>query len=194
MRMHDKLLTTMWWETLTSSSGHTNTYLTIRKLRERLVSESIDLCTEQPDYYGPPKLYLGLAENKITRYFSSAVMGSLDFTVRWQHYGSTDGGIHYCGHSIEALDDFERLRSAYKFLTNLTRRQAKAQDRYYGPQDSYQFTLSDPRSVYEQLKKDKVAEVGLNRPQYLMSVFVYASELNQEPLTFLTDEQMKEVS
>ena len=201
MRLHDEIVTTMWWNTVTSDTGYTKTYLTIRELRERLVLESIGLCTSRPEYYGPPDLYLALANQKLSRYFDSYCSNAqMDFTINWQHYDHSElsNGVNctfsYCSHSIESIDNFSKLRSANKFLTKLTRKLAKSIDRYDGPSYSYQRFLDDPRVVYDQLKKDGVRDIGLNSPDNMCSVFAYASELGREPLTFLTDEQMKEVS
>jgi len=196
MRLHDEIVTAMWWYTVTSDTGYTKTYLTVRDLRERLVLESVGLCTSKPEYYGPPDLYLALADQKLSRYFASNhSTGQLDFTLNWQHYEPSNGGpFSYCSHSIDSFDDFSKLRSASKFLTKLTRKLAKSIDRYDGPSYSYQRFLDDPRVVYDQLKKDGVRDVDLKSQANMCSVFAYASELGREPLTFLTDEQMKEVS
>tara|TARA_Y100000593_G_C4321212_1_gene343909 strand:+ start:5119 stop:5769 length:651 start_codon:yes stop_codon:yes gene_type:complete len=88
-------------------------------------------------------------------FFHNQWSSKLDFTMRWQHYDDFD----YCGHKIESLDDFSSMISATKFLTSITRKMAKKMDRYYGPKDSYQWTLSDPYIVYNYLRASGVSSI-----------------------------------
>ena len=135
--------------------GWTTTHIRIQTMDEVKVSERIYWSCKNPDYYGPPDRFQGLAAE------GHAVFYELDFNSRevYLSYLHANGG--FCAHKVgEFSRGLRTMDWAVKLLTKISRERAKADDRYYGPKESYTSYLDgDPAGVVETLRAMGAVEI-----------------------------------
>ena len=136
---------------------YTTTHLRIQTMDEVKVSERIYWSCNNPDYYGPPDRYQGLAA------LGHEVYYELDFNSREVYLSYLHHDGHYCQHRASVDNGLSTMKWAAKLLTRISRERAKAADRYYGPRENYSTLLDDPETVIETLKAMGAVEIEYTR-------------------------------
>jgi hypothetical protein len=140
-----------------SNRDYTTTHLRIQTMDEVKVSERIYWSCNNPDYYGPPERYQGLAAMGHEVYYE------LDFNSREVYLSYLHHDGHYCQHKAEYSGRLTPMKWAVALLTKISRERAKATDRYYGPKEDYSTLLDNPETVIETLKAMGAVEIEYTR-------------------------------
>jgi hypothetical protein len=157
------------------------THIRIQTMDEVKVSERIYWSCKNPGYYGEPEKYQRLAAR------GEEVFYDIDFNSRevYLSYLHATERSGYCAHKVGEFDrGLPQMAWATKLLTKISREQAKADERYYGPKENYSHLLNDPAAVVETLRAMGAVEVEYTNESAGMSAAVPRFST---PHTFLTE-------